>query len=59
MCMCMYVILRTLSDRLLRISAGIRRCSLETMSEIWSSEIVELPDCLERDLLLDIFREDG
>lgn len=43
----------TLSERLLRIS-GRSCCSLETSSMIWSSEILEDPDCL--DLLLDIPR---
>ena len=38
----------------MRIS-GISCCNLETRSVIWSSVILlETPDCLERDLLLDI-----
>lgn len=31
-------------------------CNLETSSTIWSSVILEPPDCLERDLPLDIFK---
>lgn len=46
--------INTLSERLAR-SSGISCCNLETRSVIWASVISEeSPDCLERDLLLDI-----
>ena len=44
----------TLSEPLPR-SSGISCCNLEMRSVIWASVIsLETPDCLERDLLLDI-----
>lgn len=49
-------ILFTLSERLLRIS-GTSRCNLDMRSSICSLVIPELPDCLERDLLLDILMD--
>nr|GMD24208.1 hypothetical protein Iba_chr08bCG12580 [Ipomoea batatas] len=37
----------------------MRRCSLETRSAIWSSEILEVSGCRERDLRLDIAARRG
>lgn len=53
-----YIYIHTLSERLLRIS-GMSCCNLDTRSAIWSSVILELANCLEWDLLLDILRDEG
>lgn len=44
---------------LLMLASGSSACNLDTRSLICSSVILDELDCLDRDLLLDIFFSDG